>query len=256
MRYIEHIVEPDRLLLSWQSSIPGENRLRMFVAELIRNGNDDANLVYLKESEDFLRAQSLGFEKYTGFDTEKEVHENVLGSFMKRLPPRTRGDFGRFLEALRIKPDAKAEISDFALLGYSGAKLPDDDFTVIHPFENASTPFELMLPVQGYRYYKDQLPFAALTKNMQAEFEAEPENPKDPEAIKIIINGVRAGYVSRGLTGSFHKWIQSGLKISACRGLTGSFHKWIQSGLKISAYVERINGTEQIPEIYLYVLVK
>jgi hypothetical protein len=71
---------------------------------------------------------------------------------------------------------------------------------------------------------------------MQAEFEAEPENPKDPEAIKIIINGVRAGYV--------------------IRGLTGSFHKWIQSGLKISAYVERINGTEQIPEIYLYVSVK
>jgi len=233
MRYIEHIVEPDRLLLSWQTSIPGESRLRMFVAELIRNGND-ADLVYLKESEDFSKAQSLGFEKYTGFDTEKEVHENVLGSFMKRLPPRTRGDFGRFLEALRIKNDAN--VSDFALLGYSGAKLPDDDFTVIHPFENASPPFELMLPVQGYRYYKDQLPFAELTKNMQAEFEAEPENPKDAKAIKIVIDGVRAGYVSRGLT--------------------GSFHKWMQSGLTISAYVERINGAEQNPEIYLYVSVK
>ena len=58
-------------------------------------------------------------------------------------PPRSRGDFGRFLGALRIKADA--EISDFALLGYSGAKLPDDDFTVIHPFENASVPFEFMV---------------------------------------------------------------------------------------------------------------
>ncbi len=154
MRHIEHIVEPDRLLLSWQN--PSE-RLRMFVAELIRNG-DEADLVYLKEREDFSKAQSLGFNGYPGFDIEINIHKNVLTSFMKRLPPRSRGDFGRFLDALRIKPEAKDRISDFALLGYSGAKLPDDDFTVIHPFENASVPFEFMLPVEGYRYYQDELP--------------------------------------------------------------------------------------------------
>jgi len=230
MRYIKHIVEPDRLLLSWQAK---SERLRMFVAELKRNG-DDGNLVYLKESEDFSKAQILGFEKYPGFDTEKDVHENVLGSFMKRLPPRSRGDFSRFLDALRIKSDA--EVSNFALLGYSGAKLPDDDFTIIHPFKNASPPFELMLFVQGYQYYKDQLPSNALSQDMQAGFEAEPDNPKDPEAIKIIINDVKVGYVNRGLT--------------------GSFHEWMQAGLAISAYVERINGIEQNPEIYLYVSVK
>jgi len=231
MRQIEHIVEPDRLLLSWQTA---SERMRMFVAELIRSG-DDANLVYLKESEDFLKAQSLEFEDYPGFAIENDVHKNVLTSFMKRLPPRSRRDFGRFLDALRIK--FEAEISNFALLGYSGAKLPDDDFTVIHPFENASPPFELLLPVQGYRhYYKDQLPLADLSTDMQAGFEAEPNNPKDPEAIKIIINDVKVGYVSRGLT--------------------GSFHEWMQAGLAISAYVERINGKEQNPEIYLYVSVK
>ncbi len=71
---------------------------------------------------------------------------------------------------------------------------------------------------------------------MQAGFEAEPDNEFDPEAIKIIINDVKVGYVSRGLT--------------------GSFHEWMQAGLAISAYVERINGTEQNPEIYLYVSVK
>lgn len=230
MRYIEHIVEPDRLLLSWQTA---SERLRMFVAELIRSGDDDANLVYLKESEDFLKAQSLEFEGYPGFPIQKDAYENVLTSFMKRLPPRSRGDFGRFLGALRIKPDAK--ISNFALLGYSEAKLPDDDFTVIHPFKNASPPFELLLPVRGYRHHKEQLPLADLSIDMQAGFEVETENPKDPEAIKVVIDGVRVGYVSRGLT--------------------GSFHKWMQSDLTISAYVERINGAEQNPEIYLYVSV-
>jgi len=245
MRQIEHIVEPDRLLLSWQTA---SERLRMLVAELIRSGDDDANLVYLKESEDFSKAQSLGFDGYPGkaqslelegdpgFDIKKDIHKNVLTSFMKRLPPHSRSDFGRFLDALRIKPEAKDEISDFALLGYSGAKLPDDDFTVIHPFENASPPFELLLPVQGYRHYQEQLPFTELSEDMQAGFEAEPDNEFDPEAIKIIINGVRVGYV--------------------CRGLTGSFHKWMKASLAISAYVERINGTVQKPKIFLYVSVK
>ncbi|MHC4117392.1 MAG: HIRAN domain-containing protein [Planctomycetota bacterium] len=230
MRHIEHIVEPDRLLLSWQT--PSE-RLRMFVAELTRNG-DDADLVYLNESADFSRAQDLGFTGYPGFDIKTSVHKNVLTSFMKRLPPRSRGDFGRFLAALRIKPDA--EISDFALLGYSGAKLPDDDFTVIHTFENASVPFEFVLPVEGYQHYQHELPFASLSTDMQAYFEVEPDNPKDPEAIKIVIDGVRIGYV--------------------CRGLTASFHKWMQSGLTMSAYVERKNGTGQDPKIYLYVSVE
>ena len=231
MRHIDHIVEPDRLLLSWQTA---NMRLRMFVAELIRNGDDEADLVYLKEREDFSKAQSLGFNGYPGFDIKTTIHKNVLTSFMKRLPPRSRGDFGRFLDALRIK--AEAEISDFALLGYSGAKLPDDDFTVIHPFENALVPFELMLPVEGYRYYQDELSLNVLSTDMQAVFEAEPDNPTDPEAIKIIIDGIRVGYV--------------------CRGLTASFHKWMQSGLTISAYVERINGTGQDPKVYLYVSVK
>jgi len=233
MRYIEHIIEPEKLLLSWQTSIPGESRQRMFVAELMRQG-DDAKLVYLHESEDFSRAQSLEFEGYPGFDIDKDIHENVLPSFMRRLPPRSRGDFGRFLDALRIKSDA--EVSDFALLGYSGAKLPDDDFTVIHPFENASPPFELMVAVQGYQHYQDALPQADLLTGMQAYFEAEPDNPRDRQAIKILIGGVHIGYV--------------------CRGLTGSFHDWIRRGLTISASVERINGTEHKPKIYLYVSVK
>ncbi len=231
MRYIDHIVEPERLLLSWQTP---DDRQRMIVAELVRS-DDDSDLVYLKDSEDFSRAQSLGFKGYPGFEVEKGVvRKNVLTSFMKRLPPRSRGDFGRFLGALRIKSDAK--ISDFALLGYSGAKLPDDDFTVIHPFENASTPFELLLPVQGYQHYQEQLPPTELSEDMQARFEVEPDNQYDPEAIKIIINDVIAGYVSRGLT--------------------RSFKKWLQSGSTITAHVERINGTQQKTKVYLYVSVK
>jgi hypothetical protein len=232
MRYIEHIVEPEKLLLSWQPQ-PTVGRGRMFVAELIRNG-DDTDLVYLLNSEEFQKALSLGFKEYPGFVITQQKYENILFAFMKRLPPRSRGDFGKYLDSLRIPRDAV--ISDFALLGYAGAKLPDDDFTVIHMFENAVPPFELLLHVQGYRYYVEQLPFASIKLGQEAIFQAEPDNKFDPRAIKIIINGTRAGYV--------------------CRGLTESFHKWFAVGYTIDASIERINGTEERPEIYLYVSVK
>ena len=152
MRYIEHIVEPEKLLLSWQTSQPNHDRGRMFVAELIRK-EDNADLIYLRDSDDFLKAKSLGFTEYTGFTSAQQTHHNALFIFMKRLPPRSRGDFEKYLNSLRIRTDA--EISDFALLGYSGAKLPDDDFTVIHTFENAVPPFEFILHVQDYHYYKN-----------------------------------------------------------------------------------------------------
>jgi len=232
MRYIEHIVEPERLLLSWQTSQPGKDRGRMFVAEIIRNG-EDADLVYLLDTEDFKKAESFGFGGYPGFETDHTEYVRILSAFMKRLPPRQRGDFIKYLSALRIKPDA--QISDFALLGYSGARLPDDDFTVIHTFENAVPPFEFLLHVQGYHYYVKQLPFASIKPEQKAIFESEPENPADPKAIRIIINGTCAGYV--------------------CRGLTESFHKWFEADYTITGSIERINGTEDKPEIYLYVSV-
>ena len=233
MRYIEHIVEPEKLLLSWKTSQPGKSRGRMFIAELIRNG-DDADLIYLFDSDEFRKAQSLGLKEYTGFSANQRIHEKVLFTFMKRLPPRSRGDFGKYLGSLRIRMDAK--ISNFALLGYSGAKLPDDDFTVIHTFENGVPPFEFLLHVQGYRYHVEQLPFASIKLEQEAIFQAEPENPADPKAIRIVLNGVRAGYV--------------------CRGLTESFHKWFAAGYAVNANVERINGTDKLPEIYLYVSVE
>jgi len=232
MRYIEHIIEPDRLLLSWQVSQSAKPRGRMFVAELIRQG-DDADLVYLSDSEEFTQAKGLGFECYPGFPANQPRYSKVLSAFMKRLPPRSRGDFDKYLNSLRIRPGTP--ISDFALLGYSGARLPDDNFTVIDPFENAAPPFEFLLYVQGYRYLKDQLPPSRVAVDQEAIFQPEPENTIDPNAVKVLIQGEHAGYI--------------------CRGLTNSFHQWLARGYHLTAHVERINGTEDRPDVYLFVTV-
>jgi len=234
MNYIEHIIEPRKLLLTWQTRVPEhKDRMRRIVAELVRNG-DDANLVYRWGTPEFDEAKDLGFDGYSGFDIEQDTHENVLAAFMKRLPPKKRGDFYKFLNAIRIKD--KSEISDFALLGYSGARLPDDDFTVINSFSDVEPPFELLATVEGYRYHQDKIPLSSLEEGMPALFQYEPDNPKDPLAVQIMIKDQPAGYV--------------------CRGLHTQFHEWFDKGYNVTATVERINGTEERPQIYLYVKVR
>lgn len=231
-RFIEHIVEPDRLLVSWQAPEEHGVRMRRFVAELIRR-DDDADLVYLRNTEDFQKAKEQGFEEYTGFSVDKD-HHGVLAAFMRRLPPRKRGDFDRFLTALRIK-DA-TDVSDFALLGYSGAKLPDDGFVVVNPFDNIAPPFEFLLPIQGYRYYEKNLAYEKLAVGQVAVFVPEPDNKFDPEAIKIEIGGHHVGYV--------------------CRGLTSQLKSWLVREYIINASIERLNGTADRPIIFLYVEVR
>lgn len=234
MRFIDHIVEPDQLLLSWQPPV-GPDRLRRFVASLERTG-DDATLVYLVDTDDFRQAREKGFREYPGFSSEMTVHEGALAAFMKRLPPRKRRDFGVYLKSLRIPETCRDSISDFALLGYSGAKLPDDDFTIVHTFSNAQPPFEFLLNVQGYRYRTKDYPYGNLAEGMPACFEHEPDNEQDPDAMRILLDGVTVGYAARGLA------MQLG--------------QWIQNGHAVTATIERINGTAEKPSVFLFVQVR
>jgi hypothetical protein len=236
LSYIRHIIEPKRLLLAWQAP-EGGDRMRHLVAELRRRGAD-ADLVYLRESKDYADAKSKGFKKgeYPGFPADKD-NTGVLAAFMRRLPSRQRGDFDKFLDAIRIAPNA--EISDFALLGYAGARLPGDDFSIIHPFDDAKPPFEFLLLVAGYRYYQANVPRESLKAGMAVRFELEPGNPHDPGAIRIVIPDVSehtAGYV--------------------CRGLLPQFRRWMVSGMRIEGTFDRLNGTGERPLVYLFVTVR
>lgn len=234
MKYIEHIVEPDRLLLSWQAPRGSNNRMRMFVGEIIRTDND-ADLRYLTNTKDFETARESGFENYPGYLIQAPVHKDVLVSFLKRIPPRSRKDFDRFLNSLRINPGMKDQVSDFALLGYSRASLPSDEFTLIHPFSNAVPPFEFLTPVQGYEYYLDNVPYESLAEGLDVTFAPEPNNPKDSNAIRMLIQGKTIGYV--------------------CRGLLDAFHQWQEHGFRISASIERINGTPEDPKLFVFISV-
>ena len=174
MNYIEHIIRPERLLLSWLPS--SGHRMNRIVAELSRTENN-AVMRYLCGEKDFELAVNEGFNGYPYLPVENESYENILDVFTKRLPPRSRGDFSKYMESIRIRPDT--EIDDFTLLGYSGAKLPDDDFSIIHPMDNAVKPFEFLMDVSGTRYNEVENLYEHITIGDSVNFIPEPSSLSD-----------------------------------------------------------------------------
>lgn len=233
MRFIEHLIEPERLLLSWQAQ-ESTMRSRYIIGELVRKA-DDFILNYFKDSADYVEATQHGFNGYPAFmRSESSSYDNqVLEAFTRRLPPRNRSDFYRYLELRGINPDA--DISDFALLGYAGAKLPDDGFELVHPFENVATPFEFITEIAGFRHNSVLSP-DNINLGDTVNFVPEPNNEHDSHAIRVDLNGNKLGYIDRG-------------RLSLLQS-------YIDCGCDISATINRKNGTAERPLIYIYITIQ
>ena len=231
MQFINHIIEPTKLLLAWQS-LNETHRTRYIVAELYRV-QDGINLTYLVNTEDFRKAQQRGFESYPAFQDINKTHYNVLDTFMRRLPPRTRGDFPQYLAGIRLEPNSN--LSDFALLGYSGAKLLSDGFSIIHPFINIDNECELLLEIAGFRHIEgNHDENIELGTSVTFAIEEEHTITQEP-AIRIMAADRMLGYVNRGLI--------------------PTVLEWINDKRVVNAWVEKINGTPGRPAAYIYVQV-
>jgi len=224
MNFIQHLSTPSRLLLGWQHRAAG----RIFTVGKLENRQDNIIFKYLVGSDDFLTASDQGFSGYPAFPLHRpEVNTGVLDVFMRRLPPRNRRDFPEYLKQLRISADMSP--SDFALLGYSGARLLSDGFSLIWPLDDIRAPAEVLLEVAGFRYQQVQL--SELRIDMPAMFIRELDNEDDPNAIRIEVSGRRIGYVKRAQCAAISSWLDS---------------------YNIQASIERFNGTNDRPIIYLF----
>lgn len=229
-RTIEHLVEPQRLLLFWQAR-ESENRSRYQVGELI--SQDGKVSLRYDTGNEIEAAKKAGFKGYPAFSLKQAEHDHqVLEAFQRRLPPRNRRDFSRYLELRAISPEAK--ISDFALLGYSGAKLPDDGFELVHPFDNPPEAFEVLLEIAGFRH-EATVSHEALQPGYDIQFEPEPENLHDSKAIRIESSGRKLGYVPRSQL--------------------DMMHRMLEQDASISGEIFRINGTVSRPLVYVLVSV-
>lgn len=246
MRLLHHIIEPKRLLMVWQtlSRDTEENTSkpqvgtgkRYIVGEVLRENDDTVALHYLKNSRDFQDAQACGFEGYPAFSIDHEIHRtNVMDALERRIPPRERTDFKDFLRYHRIAPEEGQNISEFALLGYTGAKLPGDGFSFVHTFEEASTPCEITTEVAGFRHYTgmDLLSQPNGLLGMPVRFKTEPENRFDPNAVAITtLTGEPLGHINRAQTPVFNRWLH---------------HNHLEGT------VERVNGKIDRPSVLLFV---
>lgn len=226
MHVIEHTFVPTLLLLVWQAP-DGRDRSLLVVGEL-RDQSGVISFHYLSNTDDFRQAVALGFVCYPAFrKQEGEYTDGVMDSFLRRLPPRSRGDFTKFLEQWCLP--ATAKLSDFALLAYSGAKLPSDGFSLVWPLDEVTAPGEVLLEVAGFRYQGVGL--NELTEGMPVKFVSEPDNDKDSKALRIEVGGRRIGYVKRVQRDAVVKWLAQ---------------------YDVEAYLERFNGTSERPVVYIF----
>ncbi|PXX96309.1 HIRAN domain-containing protein [Halomonas sp. LBP4] len=228
-RFIEHLVEPRRLLLYWQAR-ESKNCSRYRVGQLVKR-DGQVVLQYDLDGSEMAEAREMGFQGYPAFPLKQAEHSHqVMDAFMRRLPPRSRRDFSRYLE-LRAIP-AAAEVSDFALLGYSGAKLPNDGFELVHPFDEPPEAFEMLLEVAGFRHdHESEAAAGELREGSTVQFVAEPGNPFDSEAIRMENAGRKLGYVPRGHL--------------------DMLHRMLGQGARLEGVIFRINGTDNRPLVYV-----
>ncbi|MBB1648466.1 MULTISPECIES: HIRAN domain-containing protein [Delftia] len=234
MSSISHLCEPSRLLLTWQGLESATNpkaRYRYVVGELVPT--DDPSVVtfrYLSDTPDFRAAREYGFKGHPAFRlNEKEsVWSDVLQTFMRRLPPRKREDFPAYLQR-HLLPHPFA-LSDLALLGYTGARLPSDGFSLSPVFDCTKLPCQLVTEVAGTRHYATLQDVEAVRVEDVAELILEPENETDPEAIRVDIGGKKMGYINRVVNTNVHGWLEHAV---------------------VTAKVCKKNGTPERPLIYI-----
>lgn len=232
MNRIQHLIEPNRLLLSWQRPIAGtERRTRRIVGEIERS-EGGAVFRYLPERDDFAKAEAEGFRGFPAFGLKQgqEFTAGVLEAFGRRLPPRKREDFREYLARFRLPDNFNG--SDMALLAYTGAKLPGDGFELVPDLEGIVPPLELVIEVAGFRH--QEVPAVFVAPGDPVRLVPEPDNPQHAEAIAIHHASGLIGYVPRPYCAAFSQWL---------------------AGHVVDAQIDRINGKPERPLVYLFVAV-
>lgn len=234
MSLISHLCEPSKLLLTWQgleSATQPQARSRYVVGELCPvNNGAAATFKYLRDTPDFLAATEYGFQGHPAFrlGANEEALADVMPTFMRRLPPRKRDDFADYLQ--RHMLPHPFELSDFALLGYTGARLPSDGFALSPVFDCNELPCQFVTDLAGTRYKATKDDIEAVQVGDVAKLIHEPGNAFDAGAILVEINGKHMGYINRVLKSNVHEWLKCA---------------------DVSAVVSRKNGTPERPLIYV-----
>lgn len=237
MKFITKIIEPARLLVIWQApdkALSQATGKRFVVGEIIVT-NDNVKLQYYDNS-DIKEAINLGFNGLTAYPYEagKEYNSNLVDVLSRRLPPDSRPDYEDYLKSYRIP--AQTSISTLSLLAYTTGKLAGDGFTFAHTFEGVKPPFDFTFEIAGFRHNEGMnLESLESLQDKQVILKHDNTNAHDKDAILIEYLGKKLGYVPRGINNIVAGFINQ--------------HT-------VTAFIEKINGTIERPNILVYVTVK
>lgn len=227
MNTLQHLIDPRRLLLTWQpGEAAGVGRTRRVVAEVVRE--DDAFVLrYLPGTQDYDVAVSAGFTGHPAFPLSTVEHRSgVEEALSRRLPPRKREDFGDFLAKHRLPNPFP--LSDLALLGYTGGALPSDGFALVPDFADDDVPCDYILEVAGVRHVRGT-DVSSLTVGDPLTFVRDNENLVDRDALLVVHRGLPLGYVNRAMRQRVATWAESG---------------------HLSARIDRLNGKPGRPLVF------
>jgi hypothetical protein len=232
MLRLNHVVEPEKLWLTWQPlDENAPSRTRRVVGVVTPSlDRKNASFTYLKGTEDFRLALQSGFKGFPAFKLGGEsTFSDALATLMRRLPPRNREDFSDFLAFHGLPYPLNA--SDFALLGYTGAKLPGDGFSLVPDFSGASIPCDYILEVAGTRHVSGG-DLTSIEVGASVTFCLDADNPVDSDAVAVYQGSIHIGYLNRALRSTFHYWRDVGV---------------------ISGVVAKKNGKPSRPLVYVLV---
>jgi hypothetical protein len=236
--WIKTICEPKELILAWQAPDHLKERYRWAVGAITRSDGHYSLRYFAPGSEfesfnpgwNYASLLQLGYKGYPAFSLRVTEHTHgVLEAFLRRVAPRNRSDFDLYRQNFRISPDA--ELSDFGLLAVTEAKLPSDGFSVVYMLDPDAEQCDLVLEIAGFRYYVKNAPFLTAAIGERVELAHEPTNHRDPNAVEILVRGVRIGYMNRLQARTFLQWMHEG---------------------RVSCVLERLNGSSDRPRAFIF----
>ena len=213
--WIEHPTQPVMLILAWQApdEFRDEDRRRWEVGAIYQS-DDQVMFRYFGEPEfghrnfgrTLQKLRDYGFEGYPAFkfEPDRTFDKDVIETFNRRLPPKSRADFGRYLDYFSIPPEA--DLSAFQLLGITEARLPGDGFSLIDPLDPEMETGEVAFEIAGYRH---ESPDLAPAVGQHLTLEAEPTNTWDENAVAVYIGTSRIGFVNKIQAPVVCNWLDS-----------------------------------------------
>lgn len=226
---IKNLLNAKSLFLTWQS--PKDRSERYAVGELASHNGSYA-FSYLMQNSSFEEARMAGFKGFPAFPiSDLEYTNDVLPLFRKRLPPKSRRDFKKFLKQYGLSEDFSG--SDFQLLAHTGCKLPSDGFNLVPDLATVPLPFEYVMEAAGTRYHTTLSKLNNLEIGDEVELLPDFNNLYDKNALIIANKNTVLGYVNRILSAPIKELVEDQSRTVRC-------------------YIYRISGSPERPLVFLY----